>query len=52
MQLDPLEPWMSLLLAAAAVLGAIHLLMPVRHAGGDLLAGSVNEIEPALGRDG
>jgi hypothetical protein len=35
MQLDPLEPWMPLFLAAAAVLGAIYLLMPVRHAGRD-----------------
>jgi hypothetical protein len=35
MQLDPLESWMSLFLAAAAVLGAIYLLMPVRQAGGD-----------------
>jgi hypothetical protein len=35
MHLEPLEPWMSLFLAAAAVLGAIYLLMPVRHAGRD-----------------
>jgi hypothetical protein len=33
MQLD--LPWMSLFLAAAAVLGAIYLLMPIRHAGPD-----------------
>jgi hypothetical protein len=30
MHLDPLEPLVPLFLAAAAVLGAIYLLMPAR----------------------
>jgi hypothetical protein len=30
-----LGPWLCLILAAAAILGAIYLLLPVRRAGGD-----------------